>query len=207
MATEFTSTATSTNRQSAFAFIFTRDLGLWENHDEKRETKGHIRGPAFLMQMRPDYMIGMFGGGIKNGMDTLEGLLSELKEEAGLEGVDPEILTHVCTHRFQKPEKPDTTYETALYALEMQPNDFMHTHKNVMVHAEHAPSEIRGALLVSLEDMESFKRFLSFPMPTSVKEQLMEALERYELVTLEQLTALKSTLTSHPNLIRLEPQI
>jgi 8-oxo-dGTP pyrophosphatase MutT (NUDIX family) len=206
MTPDFKNTATSINRQSAFAFIFTRDLALWVDHHEKKEQKGHLRGPAFLMQLRPDYMVGMFGGGIKDGMNTREGLLSELQEEAGLV-VTQDRLEHVCTHRFSKAEKPDTIYETALYGLEMSADDFMHTHKNVMNHAEHAPSEIRGALLISLEDYNAFERFMSFPMPTSVKEQLIEAFERYELVTPEQLIALKSTLTSHPNLIRLEPQI
>lgn len=204
MTPEFTDNATTINRKSAFAFIFTRDLALWVDHHEKKEQKGHLRGPAFLMQLRPDYMVGMFGGGIKNGMDTLIGLLSELQEEAGLV-VTQDRLQYICTHRFSKPEKPDTIYETALYGLEMSAHDFMAAHRNVMTHAEHAPSEIRGALLISLEDHSAFERFLSFSMPTSVKEQLFEALERYELVTPEQLSKWKSTLSSHPNLTRLEP--
>lgn len=206
MNTAFIGTAEKINRNSAFAFIFTRDIGLWEDHEEKKDQKGHLRGPAFLMQLRPDYMVGMFGGGIKNGMSNIEGLISELQEEAGLV-VTQDRLHHVCTHTFTKPEKPDTLYKTSLYGLEMSADDFMATHKNVMIHAEHAPSEIRGALLISLEEHKAFERFMSFPMPISAKEQLIEALEHYNLVPMALLQKLKSGLETNPNLIRLKYEI
>jgi len=174
----------NTIKNSAFVILYTNELRLWENHQEKLASVRENTAPAFLMVRRSDYMMGFPGGGLKNTETPIQGAVQELKEELGLTFLHESRLAPLSRQQFTNTH--GTTCVTHCFMAEINAQEFKDILENAHK-AEHFMAETRGLIPVSMEHTAKekplpFKNFLHSPMAPSVRQDISDFLLRSRIL-------------------------
>lgn len=173
-----------TVKNSAFVILYTKELRLWENHEEKPTSVRENASPAFLMVRRSDYMMGFPGGGLKNDETPIQGAVQELKEELGISFLDKDRLEPLSHQQFTNTR--DVKCITHCFMAELNVEEFKSVLQNAHK-AEHFMAETRGLIPVSMEHTSPekplpFKNFLHSPIIPSVRQDISDFLAHAEII-------------------------
>lgn len=171
-------------KNSAFVILYTNELRLWENHQEKPASVRENTAPAFLMVRRSDYMMGFPGGGLKDTETPIQGAVQELKEELGHSFLHESRLAPLSRQQFTNAH--GTTCVTHCFMAEINAQEFKDILENAHK-AEHFMAETRGLIPVSMEHTVKekplpFKNFLHSPMAPSVRQDISDFLARAKIL-------------------------
>lgn len=149
---------------------------VYENYGHVPEEDKGMIVPLVLMIERWDGVKGFIGGMVDEGYSLYQTAIKEMKEEAGYELTDGEILSSqiLSSHTMQR--KNGTFQKTHLIGVEVN----IDTLKNIIkssATAEHFLSEVAGMNaihFINYKNKNSFNNFIAGSFAPTVKEEIAD---------------------------------
>jgi U8 snoRNA-decapping enzyme len=162
------------NKKEAIFIMAYAETDIWRNYDEISPEAQKTIVPLVLMLQRWDGHIGFVGGNVDEGEDLTSAAIREFSEESGyaLSSDQVKKLDFVCSHETDNLVTHLMTIKVTEYVLK---DILINSHK-----AKHFMTE--GTLfttqMINYPHMRAFDNFLKNNFAVSVKEQMMEAVEK-----------------------------
>lgn len=176
-------TADSDVKNAAFIALYARDYQPWINTLSLSEEQRQTKVPAILLLNRWDGRVG-FAGGEVDGDETLaQAAIREAKEEINLVLNECDIEP-ICSHEFAIGK--GKSLRTHLFSKECSAYELFEIQKETLVNGDDYGSEIMGSNMILVGDFgrgKGFPTFISSPMATSVREELIELILSKNLVS------------------------
>jgi U8 snoRNA-decapping enzyme len=162
------------NKKQAVFIMAYSETDIWRNyHGVSKEAQETIV-PLVLMLQRYDGTIGFVGGQVDDGEDLLASAVREFKEETGYSLSSDQIrkFEFACSHETDKMVTHLMTIKVSEFVLK---DIIANSYK-----AEHFMSE--GTLftthMINYPHMRSFDNFMKNNFAPTVKEEIMEVIEK-----------------------------
>lgn len=162
------------NKKQAVFIMAYAETDIWRNYDEVSKEAQKTIVPLVIMLQRWDGTIGFIGGNVDSGESLNSAAIREFSEESGYALSSDQIkkIDFVCSHETDNIVTHLMTIKVTEYVLR---DILINSHK-----AKHFMSE--GSLfttqMINYPHMKSFDNFMKNNFAITVKEQIMEVVDK-----------------------------